>query len=52
MSEEKIITENEATTNPVLAMTAEGGESELKEYLVNYTGIKLETEQEITNIRW
>ncbi len=45
MSEEKIITENEATTNPVLAMTVEGGESELKEYLVNYTGTKLETEQ-------
>ena len=45
MSEEKIITENEATTNPVLAMTVEGGESELKQYLVNYTGTKLETEQ-------
>ncbi len=45
MSEEKIITETEATQNPILGMTAEGGDSELKEFLVNYTGTKLDEEQ-------
>ena len=42
MSEEKIITENEATENPLLGMSVESGESELKDYLVNYTGTKLD----------
>ena len=45
MNKEKIITESEATENPVLGMTVEGGESELKEFLVNYTGTKLDEEQ-------
>ena len=45
MSKEKIISEEEATENPLLAMTVENGESELKDYLVNYTGTKLETEE-------
>ena len=45
MSEEKIITEAEATENPILAMTAEAGESELKNFLVAYTGTKLDKEQ-------
>ena len=45
MSKEKIITETEATQNPILGMTAEGGDSELKEFLVNYTGTKLDKEQ-------
>jgi len=45
MSEEKIITESEATKNPLLAMTVNGKDSELKEFLVNYTGTKLDTEE-------
>lgn len=45
MSEEKIITEAEATENPILAMTAEQGESELKDFLINYTGTKLDKEE-------
>ena len=47
MSEEKIITEAEATENPILAMTADPGESELKNFLVSYTGTKLD-EEEVT----
>ena len=42
---EKIITEAEATANPILGMTAEAGESELKDFLVNYTGSKLDKEE-------
>ncbi len=45
MSEEKIITEAEALENPLLAMTAEAGESELKSFLVAYTGTKLDKEE-------
>ena len=45
MNEEKIITEAEATENPILAMTAEQGESELKDFLINYTGTKLDKEE-------
>ena len=40
MSEEKIITEEEIHTNPLLAMTVEP-DSELKSYLVDYVGKKL-----------
>tara|TARA_Y100001937_G_scaffold89505_1_gene121067 strand:+ start:2140 stop:2433 length:294 start_codon:yes stop_codon:yes gene_type:complete len=47
MSEEKIITETQATQNPILGMTATAGESELKDFLVNYTGTKLD-EEEVT----
>lgn len=45
MSEEKIITEAEALENPVLAMTANPEESELKGFLVSYTGTKLDKEE-------
>ena len=45
MSEEKIITEAEALENPVLAMTANPEESELKDFLVSYTGTKLDKEE-------
>jgi len=45
MSQEKVITESEATENPVLGMTVENGESELKDFLVNYTGTKLDQEE-------
>lgn len=45
MSEEKVITESQATENPILGMTAEKGESELKDFLVSYTGTKLDKEQ-------
>ena len=36
MSEEKILTELETHENPMLAMTAEKGESELKDFLVDF----------------
>tara|TARA_R100000278_G_C5430212_1_gene149831 strand:+ start:58 stop:339 length:282 start_codon:yes stop_codon:yes gene_type:complete len=45
MSEEKVITEAEALENPVLAMTANPEESELKNFLVSYTGTKLDKEE-------
>ncbi len=44
MSKEKIITEAEATENPLLGITVESGETELKDFLVNYTGTKLDQE--------
>jgi hypothetical protein len=40
---EKVITEEEAHTNPFLAMVVEK-DSELKEYLVEYVGKKLDQE--------
>ena len=39
---ENVINEEQAHQNPLLAMTAEKGESELKDYLVNYVGTKLD----------
>ena len=45
MNNDKTITEAQATENPILGMTVENGESELKDYLVNYTGTKLDEEQ-------
>jgi hypothetical protein len=45
MSKEKIITEEEAHTNPLLAMPVEP-DSELKSYLVEYVGNKLSPEDE------
>ena len=45
MSEEKIITEEEAHTNPLLAMPVQP-DSELKNYLVEYVGNKLGPENE------
>ena len=48
MSEEKTITEQEAHTNPLLAMPVEP-DSELKNYLVDYVGNKLgPNNQEVT----
>lgn len=45
MSEKNIITEKEATENPIIGMTVDKEESELKEFLVNYTGVKLDKEE-------
>ena len=46
MSEEKVITELEARENPMLALGVEpGSESELKNFLVEYVGTKLENEE-------
>ena len=47
--EEKIKTEQEAHTNPLLAMTVEG-DSELKKYLVEYVGEKLDNENVTVNM--
>jgi hypothetical protein len=41
---EKIISEETAHLNPLLATTVEGGESEIKTFLVNYAGQKLQPE--------
>ena len=40
---EKVITEEELHTNPLLATTP-GNDSELKQFLINYTGTRLEPE--------
>ncbi len=48
MSEEKIISEEEAHTKPMLAMPVQP-DSELKSYLIDYVGKKLSPEsQEVT----
>ena len=47
--EENIKTEQEAHTNPLLAMTVEG-DSELKKYLVEYVGEKLDNENVTVNM--
>ena len=48
MSKEKVITEKELHTNPMLAMAVEPN-SELKSYLVEYVGNKLgPTNEEVT----
>tara|TARA_B100000700_G_C14974448_1_gene823119 strand:+ start:690 stop:983 length:294 start_codon:yes stop_codon:yes gene_type:complete len=49
MSKEKIITEEEAHTNPLLAMRVVK-DSELKNYLVEYVGTKLESEEVTVNM--
>jgi len=49
MSEEKIITEEEVHTNPVLALAVEP-DSELKKYLVEYVGTKLNNEEVTVNM--
>ena len=49
MSEEKIITEEEAHTNPMLAMAVHP-DSELKNYLVEYVGTKLDSEEVTVNM--
>tara|TARA_R110002020_G_scaffold245397_1_gene459131 strand:- start:606 stop:887 length:282 start_codon:yes stop_codon:yes gene_type:complete len=43
MSEEKIVTEEEVHTNPMLAMVV-NKDSDLKDYLVEYVGSKLDKE--------
>ena len=46
MSEEKVISEFEAHENPLLALGVEpGSESELKNFLVEYVGNKLDNEE-------
>lgn len=42
---EKAITEEEIHTNPMLAMPV-GNDSEVKRFLINYTGTKLQPEDE------
>jgi len=42
---EKVISEEEAHTNPLLATTP-NNDSELKQFLINYTGAKLDPEDE------
>jgi hypothetical protein len=49
MSEEKTITEEEVHTNPLLAMPVEP-DSDLKEYLVEYVGTKLNNEEVTVNM--
>ena len=49
MSEEKIITEEDVHTNPMLAMKV-SGDSKLKEFLVEYVGTKLDKEEVTVNM--
>ena len=49
MSEEKTITEQQAHENPMLAMAVEP-DSELKKYLVEYVGAKLDNEEVTVNM--
>ena len=49
MSEEKTITEEEVHTNPLLAMPV-NPDSELKNYLVEYVGTKLDNEEVTVNM--
>ena len=47
--EDKIKTEEQSHTNPLLAMTVKG-DSELKKYLVEYVGEKLDNENVTVNM--
>jgi hypothetical protein len=49
MSKDKIITEEEAHINPMLAMVVEE-DSDLKNYLVEYVGAKLDNEEVTVNM--
>jgi len=49
MSEEKTITEEQAHINPMLAMPVTP-DSKLKDYLVEYVGTKLESEEVTVNM--
>jgi len=49
LSEEKIITEEEAHTNPLLGLVVQP-ESKLKEYLVEYVGTKFNNESVTVNM--
>ena len=51
MSEEKVITEQEVHENPLLALGVEpGSASELKNFLVEYVGTKLDNEEVTVNM--
>ena len=47
---ENVINEEQAHQNPLLAMTAKEGESELKDYLVAFVGTKLDKEEVTVNM--
>jgi len=49
MTQEKTMSEEEAHQNPMLAMCVEG-DSELKSYLVEYVGTKLDNEEVTVNM--
>ena len=49
MSEEKIITEEEAHTNPLLGLVVQP-ESKLKEYLIEYVGTKFDNDEVTVNM--
>jgi hypothetical protein len=49
MSEEKVITEEEAHTNPLLGLAVTPN-SELQQYLVEYVGTKLNNEEVTVNM--
>jgi len=49
LSEEKIITEEEAHTNPLLGLVVQP-ESKLKEYLIEYVGTKFDNESVTVNM--
>jgi hypothetical protein len=49
MSNEKVITEEEVHRNPMLAM-AVNPDTELKDYLVEYVGTKLDNEEVTVNM--
>lgn len=50
MNDDKTITETQAHENPMLAMTAEKGDSELKDYLVEFVGTKMDQEEVTVNM--
>ena len=49
MSEEKVITEVKAHTNPLLGLVVQP-ESKLKEYLIEYVGTKFDNESVTVNM--
>jgi hypothetical protein len=49
LSEEKVITEEEAHTNPLLGLVVQP-ESKLKEYLIEYVGTKFDNESVTVNM--
>jgi hypothetical protein len=49
LSEEKIITEEEAHVNPLLSLVVQP-ESKLKEYLIEYVGTKFDNESVTVNM--
>tara|TARA_Y100001938_G_C8049838_1_gene411058 strand:- start:524 stop:820 length:297 start_codon:yes stop_codon:yes gene_type:complete len=50
MNDDKTITETQAHENPMLAMAAEKGDSELKDYLVEFVGTKMDQEEVTVNM--